>query len=129
LVRKRIPELDTKKYAAFHDAWTEDYAKKVPPKILAAQAGVYIFISTNTVDDPRVLNCQTVLDIADVHRKLRCDATITFLADRYPPEPSGRYPYTVTFDIPGNEIDAAAEVGEHVTHAILTFVDPTLPSR
>jgi len=122
-VRKRIPELDTQKYAAFHDAWTGEYAKQAPPKILAAQAGDYMFISRNK-DEPRVLTCQTVLETGDVYRKLRCIAAITFLAERYPQEPSGRYPYTITFDLPGTEIDAAAEVGRHVTQAFLAFLDP-----
>jgi hypothetical protein len=121
-VRMHVTELDTKKYVAFHDAWTGAYAKQAPPNILAEAAGEYVFISKSIKDQPRALNCQTVLNTGDVHHKVRCNATIPFLSEQYPQEPSGRYPYTISFDLPGDEIDAAAEVGRRVTQAVLAFL-------
>ncbi len=128
-VRMRARELDTKIYAAFHDEWTGPYAKNAPPNILARSAGDFIFISKNVEDEPRALTCQTVLSTGDAHHRLRCNATVAFLAERFPKEPSGRYPYTIGFDLPGNEIDAVADVERYVTQAVLGFLNPSASTK
>jgi hypothetical protein len=67
------------------------------------------------------LTCQTVLNTADALHKLRCDATIPFLSERYP--------YTISFDLPGDEIDGAAEVGRRVTQAVWAFLSPPASTK
>ena len=127
-IRTRALELDTEKYAAFHNTWTGTYAQHAPPNILAKSAGDFMFLSKEVDYKPRALTCETVLDIGEAHQKLRCNATIDFLSEQYPREPSGRHPYTIGFDLPGTEIDAAAEVGRLVTQTILGYLEaPATP--
>lgn len=128
-IRMQVPELDTNKYAAFHDTWTGAYAKQAPPNILAEAAGEYIFLSKSIDEQPRAMICETVIKTGDAYRKLRCNATIPFLSERYPQEPSGRYPYTISFELPGDEIDAASEVGRQVIQAVTAFLSPPASAK
>ena len=121
---ERLPQYDTNTYVAMNLLPKPEQAKNMTPDQIHRS---WYYMLAKGAQSPHRIWCSPGKKKDDFPNNVECGACIGFLTDQFPMDLDGHYPYTLSFNFSGADIDNAPAILAELVKAVLEFPRENAP--